>query len=309
MASRLRLGELFGAGLKAVSKYTGTVLAVFVVQTIVATACMFAIALVFAKELSHLPMFDDAVDGDLVSMIWCVRSAPSAFLAAGAIAVAAVMFWQLATWFLVGGLVGVFSQLPEGRGDTARCFGASGAATYLTYVRLALCSLPGLVVALFALGVGLQMVEDRIQFALTIPQLLGPLVLAILPALLLFHFFGTVTDYARIELTLRHESHDPSVVKTYLRTVLWVIRRPITLLHSGLGWLVFGAVSVAYFYLAQGHPMYGAEGAVTLFFVRQGVALLRMAIEVGILGGQVELGRTRPLPPRRVEVKVETKAS
>ena len=54
--------------------------------------------------------------------------------------------------------------------------------------------------------------------------------------------------------------------------------------------------------------MYGAEGAVTLFVVRQGVALLRMAIRVGVLAGQVELGRTRPLPARRVEVKVDPKA-
>jgi len=307
MGNRMRLGELLGAGVRAVSKYTGTLLSVFVVQSIVAGACMFAIAFVLAQELSHLPMFDDAVDGDLVSMIWCVRSAGSTFLAIGGIAIAAILFWQLATWFLVGGLIGVFSQLPEGRGDTARCFGASGAATYLTYARLALCALPGLVISLFAFGLGMVMIADRIEYALTIPQLIGPIVLAALPSLLLLHFFWTVTDYARVELTLRHESHDPSVVKTYLRTLLWVIRRPVTLLHAGLGWVVFGGVTLAYIYLAQGHPMYGAEGAITLFFVRQGVALLRMAIKIGVLGGQVELGRTRPLPPRRVEVKVEAK--
>jgi hypothetical protein len=54
--------------------------------------------------------------------------------------------------------------------------------------------------------------------------------------------------------------------------------------------------------------MYGAEGAITLFVARQGVSLLRMAIRVGVLAGQVELGRTRPLPPRRVEAKVDVKA-
>jgi len=309
VASRLRFGELFGAGVRAVSKYTGTVLAVFVVQSVVALGCMLGIAFLLAQEFSHLPMFDDAVDGDLVAMIWCIKSATSSFLAIGGIMFGAVLFWQLATWFLVGGLVGVFAQLPEGRGDTARCFGASGAATYLTYARLALCALPGFVIALFAFGVGMAVIEDRIEHALTLPQLLGPIVLAALPALLLFHFFWTVTDYARIELTLRHESHDPSVVMTYLRTLIWVARRPVTLVHAGLGWIAFLAVSLAYVYMAQGHPMYGAEGAVTLFFVRQGVALLRMAIHIGVLGGQVELGRTRPLPPRRVEVKVDAKAS
>jgi hypothetical protein len=308
MGNRMRLGELLGAGMRAISKYTGTVLAVFVVQSLVAAACMLAIAFVLANELSHLPMFDDAVDGDLVSMLWVVRGAASSFLAVGGIMAAALIFWQLATWFLVGGLIGVFSQLPEGRGDTARCFGASGAATYLTYARLALCALPGFTLALVALGLGYSAVIDRVQYALTVPQFLGPIILAALPAALLFHLFWTVTDYARVELTLRHDSHDPSVVKTYLRTLLWVVRRPVTLLHAGLGWVLFWLVTIAYIYLAQGHPMYGAEGAVTLFFVRQGVALLRMLIKLGILGGQVELGRTRPLPPRRVAVQAEAKA-
>jgi hypothetical protein len=310
MANRMRLGELLGAGMRAVSKYTGTVLAVFVVQSIVALACMLAIAFVLANELSHLPMFDDAVDGDLVSMIWIVKSAASSFIAVGGIMAAALVFWQLATWFLVGGLLGVFAQLPEGRGDTARCFGASGAATYLTYARLALCALPGFAIALVALflGVSLAAIGDRMQSALTLPQLLGPIILASLPAALLLHLFWTVTDYARVELTLRHESHDPSVVKTYLRTLLWILRRPVTLIHAGLGWVLFWLVTIAYVYLAQGHAMYGVEGAITLFFVRQGVALLRMAIKIGILGGQVELGRTRPLPPRRVAVQAEAKA-
>ena len=43
--------------------------------------------------------------------------------------------------------------------------------------------------------------------------------------------------------------------------------------------------------------MYGPDGAVTLFLVRLGVSLLRMVIRFGVLGGQLELGRTRPHPP------------
>ena len=308
MAARITLGDLLRVGGRAISKYTGTVLAVFVVQSLVALGCMLAMAVAIAQEFSHLPMFDEAVDGDLVAQIWCLRSADSVLLAVGAIAFGALLFWELASWFLVGGLAGVFAQQPEGRGDTARCFGASGAATYLAYARLALCSLPGLVLTLFVFGMGMQIAGDRVEYALTLPQLLGPLVLGALPGLLLLHFFWTVTDYARIELALRHESHDPGVIKTYLRTLLFVVRRPITLLHAGLGWIAFLLVSLAYIYLAQGHPMYGTDGAITLFFVRQGVALLRMAIRIVILGGQVELGRARPLPPRRVEVKIDAKA-
>src|SRR6185503_13695714 len=98
---QVSLRELFGAGMRAVSKYTGTVLTVFVVQSVIAVACMFAITIVLAQQFSHLPMFDDAVDGDLISIIWCLRHAMSAFLAVGGIALGAVLVWQLATWFLV----------------------------------------------------------------------------------------------------------------------------------------------------------------------------------------------------------------
>ncbi len=301
---RLGLRDLIGAGPRAVSRYTGTLLAVFVVQSLVAAACMVAVALVLAQAFAHLPMFDEAVDGDLVALIYCVKWGKPSFVAIGGIVFGAIVLWQLATWFLVGGLNGVLAQRPEGRGDTARCFGASGATTYLTYARLAACSLPGYALVLFVGGTGMGLVANRIEYALTLPQLFGPLLLASLPALLLLHYLWTVADYARAELTLRHDTHDPGVIATYLRTAMFVLRRPVTLVHGALGWLVFLLVTLAYAYLAQGHPMYGTEGAVTLFVARSGVALLRMATRVGILAGQIELGRTRPLPPRRVEVKV-----
>jgi hypothetical protein len=305
---RMGLGDLIGAGPRAVSRYTGTLFAVFVAQTLSAATCMIAVALVFAQAFSHLPMFDEAVDGDLVALIYCVRHGKPSLVATGGIVFGAVALWQLASWFLVGGLNGVLARRPEGRGETARCFGASGAATYLAYARLALCSLPGWVLVLFLFSTGVSLVAQRIQYALTVPELLGPLALAMLPALLVLHLLWTVSDYARAELTLRHDTHDPGVVATYLRTLAYVIRRPVTLVHSALGWLVFMLVTAAYAYLAQGHPMYGAEGAVTLFVARQGVSLLRMATRVGILAGQIELGRTRPLPPRRLETKADPKA-
>jgi hypothetical protein len=304
---RLGLGDLIGAGPRAVSRYTGTLLAVFVAQTLVAAACMVSVALVLAQAFSHLPMFDEAVDGDVVALIYCVRYGKPSLVATGGIVFGAIALWQLASWFLVGGLYGVLARRPEGRGDTARCFGASGATTYLAYARLALCSLPGWVLVLFLLGTGISLVSHRIEHALTLPELFGPLALAMLPAALVLHLVWTVSDYARAELTLRHDTHDPGVVATYLRTLAYVLRRPVTLVHGALGWLVFGLVTAAYAYLAQGHPMYGAEGAVTLFVARQGVSLLRMAVRFGILAGQIELGRTRPLPPRRVEVKVDAK--
>ena len=307
MAIRLGLGDMIAAGPRATGRYTGTLLAVFVAQSLVAATCILAVAVVFAHEFSHLPMFDEAVDGDLVALLYCIRFGKQSMVAIAGIAFGAVMLWQLASWFLVGGLYGVLAQRPEGRGDTARCFGAGGAATYLAYLGLALCSVPGWIVVLFALGVGMGLGAPHIAHALTVPELLGPLLVATIPALVLLHVLWTISDYARAELALRHDTHDPGVIATYLRTVAYVFRRPVTLVHGAIGWLVFGLVTVAYAYLAQGHPMYGAEGAITLFVARQGVSLLRMTIRVGVLAGQIELGRTRPLPPRRVEVKVDAK--
>jgi hypothetical protein len=299
MAVRLGLPDLIGAGPRAVGRYTGTLLAVFLVQTIVAVACMLGIATLLAQAFSHLPMWDEAVEGDLFALIACIRHAKAHLIGCAGIAFGALLLWQLASWFLVGGTLGVLTQRPEGRGDTARTFGASGASTYLAYARVALCSLPGWALVLFAFGTGISLVEPRIEHALTIAELVWPLVVAILPALLLTLILWTVTDYARVELTLRYESHDPSAVATYLRTIAYVLKRPVTLVHSLLGWLVFAIISIGCAYLAHGHPMFGAEGAVALFVIRQGVALARSAVRYGVLAGQVEIGRTRALPPRR----------
>jgi hypothetical protein len=296
---RLGLGDLFGAGGRALSRYTGTLFAVFIAQSLLAAGCLVAIFVVLAQVFSHLPMFDDAVDGDLVALIYCLKWGKPSFLAIAGIIFGGLVIWQLISWFLVGGLYGVLDTRPEGRRETARVFGASGAATYLAYARLALCALPGWIVVLFALFVGLGMVSPGLETALTVPQVVGPLFLAVLPAMLLAHYLWTVTEYARIELTLRSGTHDVGVIATYLRTLLWVARRPLTLLHSGFGWFVVFLVTLAYAYLAAGHPMYGTDGAITLFLVRLGVSLLRMAIRFGVLAGQVELGRTRPLPRQR----------
>jgi len=308
MAARLRLADLVGAGSRAVGRYTGTLLAVFVVQSLIAVACMLAIAFALAQTFSHMPMWDDAVDGDLVSLIYCLRFGKPTLQASAGIAFGAVLLWTLVSWFVVGGINGVLAQRPEGRGETARCFGASGANTYLAYGKLALCSIPGWFVALFVLGIGIQFASTRIEYAVTVPQLILPLVVAVVPALLILHVVWTITDYARVELTLRMSSHEPSVVMTYLRTTAFVLLRPLTLAHGALGWLAFAAITVGYMYLSQGHPMYGAEGAITLFVIRQGVALARMAIRFGVLGGQLELGKMRPLPPRRIESKAEAKS-
>jgi hypothetical protein len=304
---KITLGDLLGSGSRAITRYTGTLLAVFVVQTIVMLAAMFATAMVLANAFAHLPIWDDAVDGDLVSLVVCLKFARGNFLACSSIAFGAILLWSLASWFLAGGVYGVLAQRPEGRAETARTFGASGAATYLTYARLALCAVPGWLLAMLVFALCSGFALQKVQYALTVSDLVGPLLLAIGPALLVMHVMMTVVDYARVELTLRHDSHEPGVIATYLRTLGFVLRRPLTLVHSGLGWLVFVAITLGYGYLAHNRPMYGATGAITLFVIRSGVSLARMAIRFGVLAGQVDLGGSRPLPPRRVEVKAPPK--
>ena len=300
---RLGLRDLVSAGPRAVGRYTGTLLAVFVVQTLVAIAVMVAVAIVLAQTFAHLPLWDDAVDGDTLALAWCLRFARSHFVACGGIALGGLFLWGLASWFLVGGLLGVLAQKPEGRGDTARCFGASGAITYLKYARLALCSLPGWMLAFFAWATGMSLVANRIEYALTIPELVLALVLGCGPALLVVHLNATITDYARVELTLRDATHDPGVIRTYLRAVGFVLRRPVTLVHAALGWIAFALVTILYSYIAMDRAMYGAEGAVTMFVIRQGVCLARTALRMGVLAGQVELGRTRVLATPKPEPK------
>lgn len=309
MATRLRLGGLFGAAPRAIGRYTGTLLAVFVVQSVLAIVCMGAVAIVLARTFGKLPMWDDAVDGDLVALVYCLRHGKDAILASLGIVIGTVLLWQFASWFISGGIYGVLSNRPEGRGDTARCFGAAGASTFLPYVRLSLCAVPGLLVVVVVFLWCRNLMIDRILTALTLPQLATALAIMILPALFLLHVLWTVADYARVEITLRGESHRPSALMTYLRTLAFVMKRPITLAHGALGWIAFIAITVGYMYLAHGHPMYGAEGAVTLFVIRQGVALARTAIRFGVMAGQIELGKTRALPPRRVESTVDAKKS
>jgi hypothetical protein len=298
---RPSLGALLGAGGRAVGHYTGTVLAVFVAQTLLAGAAMIGVALILAQAFALHPRFDDAVDGDLVALIAVVRHAKVTFAAIGGLGVAVLLLWQVTSWFLAGGLYGVLATRPEGRAPTARCFGGAGAATYLAYARLALCALPARVLALIVFGLCVGAAAPRIGHALVPADLVGPLALALGPVGLLLHLQWTIDDYARIELTLRRDD-PPSAVKTYVRATGYVITHPITLLHAALGWLGWLAITALYMALAQGRPMYGAGGALTLLVIRLGVALARHAIRVAILAGQVELGRTLVRTPRTVTI-------
>jgi hypothetical protein len=293
---RSAFAVMMSAGREALVRYTGTLLALFVAQLVLAMTAVFAMARVLAAAFADLPFFDRAVDGDLSALIYFLRNHREVLAAAGWLGGGAVLLWLVLSWFLIAGAISVLAERPEGRAATARSFGASGASAFLPLVRLSILSSPAYLVVAMVLGVGLDAVAERLEYALTFPRLIGWTVLGAGPALLLLHVLWTITDYARVELVLRRDTHELTVISAYVRAIGFVLRRPVTLVHSGLGWLLIAALSFGYVMASHGHPMSGTGGAITLLIVRQGLVLLRMAVHFAILGGQVALTRQRPVP-------------
>lgn len=293
---QLSLRELLVAGRESLARYTGTLFSLFLVQLVLAMAAVFAMARVLAAAFAHLPYFDRAVDGDLAGWVYILRNHREVIAATGWLGGGAVLLWLIISWFLTAGSISVLAERPEGRAATARCFGAAGASSFLALVRLSILSAPAYLIVAMALGVGLDAVSPRLAYALSFPQLLGWLAVGAGPALLLLLLLWTITDYARAELVLRRDSHELSVIAAYARAIGFVLRRPMTLLHAGLGWALVVAITLGYMLASHDHPMVGTDGAITLLVVRQGVVLLRLAVHFAVLGGQVAATRQRPLP-------------
>ena len=76
------------------------------------------------------------------------------------------------------------------------------------------------------------------------------------------------------------------------------MRNPRSLLHALLGWALVLGVSLGYVGLTHGRDLFGTSGAITIFLVRQSLSLIRIAIKIAIIGGQLELGSSNPLPRR-----------
>lgn len=290
------LWPLITAGWHALARYTGTLLVMFVAQLVLTGAAVFGMAQLLASVFAQTPYFDRAVDLDLTAAIYFLRNHREVLLAAGWIGLGAVLMWQVGSWFLTAGAMGVMATRPEGRGETARCFGAAGAAGFLPFMGVALASLPAYLLVSLVLGLGLDAVSARVAYAPTLGHLLGYLAAGMTPALLLLLATWTATDYARAELVLRRDSHSLSVVAAYGRAWAFVLSRPRALLHASLGWLLVAGVGIAYAVASAGHPMAGTRGALALLVVRQGVVLAQLAIRFGVLGGVVALSRQRPLP-------------
>ncbi|HPH67780.1 MAG TPA: hypothetical protein PLF40_18610 [Kofleriaceae bacterium] len=296
--------ELIAAGWRGVTRYTGTLFTVFVAQSLVALICLVMLSQVFASVFAQRPMFDEGVRGDLIALVWAARYGSSTLIASAWLVVGVALLWSIASWFLVGGVNAVLLKRPEGRAATARQFGAGGVNTFLKYGLLTFLSVPFLVVVLFVLGMCATVAVPKMQYALTMPQLLAPLALALLPALFLLAVGWTVLDYARLDLSQHRDSHELGAFSAYFRALRLVVTRPLTIGHTLLGWLVWLAIGVGYSYIAFGHPMLGAGGAVTLYVIRLGVQLLRMATKFAVMAGQAYLHEQRTAPPRTVEADI-----
>ncbi len=287
------------AGRRALAEYTGMLFGLFLIQALTAWAAGVAMQGVLMSAFGDRPMFDDGVDGDVIALLDALRDADLVIAALGWLATGAILLWVMVSWFLIAGLITVLADQPRGRAATVRSFGGGGAASYFVLMRLAAISMIGHMVVLLVALFGLGAVSTRIDQALTFREVAGALVVGLAPALLLTVLLWTVIDYARVELVTRRASHERlGAIVAFGRACAFVVRRPVTLLHQGLGLLVFVAITVLYAWAAHGRAMLGASGAVSLLVIREGLALVRMATEVAVIGGQVELGATRPPPPR-----------
>jgi hypothetical protein len=298
---RVGLTQMLRAGVRAVSDYTGTFFGLFLVQLLVAAGTGFVIWQIFASQFAHRPLFDEGVDGDLVSLIEALRHSGTILMSVRWVAIGAVVLWLFLSWFLTGGLIAVLAERPHGRRETARTFGAGGAATFFVFARLGILSLVGHALVFVVAVIGLDLVIDDVERALTLGHALGALFLGLLPAIIVMSLLWTIIDHARVELVLRRPTHERlGAIATFLRASAFVLRRPIAFAHVLVWIAAFLLVSVLYAWAGFGHAMLGASGAIALAIVRQGVVLVRMGLKVALVGGQVELGATRPPPPRPV---------
>jgi hypothetical protein len=296
--TRVGLRQMLRAGVRAVSEYTGTFFGLFLVQLILAAGAGFVIWRILWGAFAHQPLFDEGIDGDMVSLIEALRHADTLIGAVSWIALGAIMLWIFVSWFLAGGLIAVLAGRPHGRRDTARTFGAGGATHFFVFARLGVISVIGHIVVVAIALLGLGMVGDTIDRALTLGEVVGALVIAFLPALLLLLALWTIIDHARVELVLRRPTHERlGAFAAFTRASAYLVRRPVAYLHVLLWAAAFLGVTVLYAWAAFGHAMMGVSGAIALAVVRQGLALVRMGFKVALVGGQVELGATRPPPP------------
>jgi hypothetical protein len=178
----MTITAMLKAGGRSVRRYPGLVAAVYVVQLAVAAIGGFAFARSLASELANRPLFDRAVDGDLVALATVVSEHGAVFTAHLWLGAALALCYAVASWFLHGGLIAAFQDpSPASRREAARRFGAGGAASFARYAAISLWSCIPYAPAAFALALGVGLASDRLTEAMTFSGALAPIALAALP--------------------------------------------------------------------------------------------------------------------------------
>lgn len=273
-------------GVRALRRYTGLALMLYLVQLGVAAIGGLVIARVLASLFADNLLFDQAVEGDAAALITFVRVNAELLPGLVWIGSTAVATYALVSWFLVGGLVAVLLDRPRDRRSTVATFGAGGAVTFFPYARLALwCIVPYIAIGFAALA-GLAIAADAIESAITGSAFVGALALALAPALVLLLCQYTAVDYARLELS-RHPG--TAAWRAFLRGYRQIFSRWRPLVHALIYHLLFAAVTVLLIVITWDRPMLGASGAVWLLVIRQLAAMTRFAGKFVLVGGQVEL--------------------
>lgn len=285
------LGALLAAGGGALVRHRQLALALYAVQLVVSVVVGAVVATALVAPLARHPIFDDAVDGDLFSLLAVLGQHSDLLIGLAWVGVALALLWGALSWFLTGGLLAVLaapSDATTAPGARARTFGAGGAVLMFAYGRLWLWSLIpyAAIVALLVLGLGPA--SDLALQALTAGELARTAALGALPAALLWLVTRTALDYARVELALQPQL---SSGRALLRALRFMARRPMALVHFGTYCALWLGATASYLAVTWQRPFAGAAGALALFALRQLSLAVRFGLHVGLLAGQLRLRR------------------
>jgi hypothetical protein len=284
------LGQLITGGARAVTRYKGLFITLYLVQLVIAGLVAWTASKVLATVFAHSPVFDQAVAGDLASLIFVITDQLYVFASILFLALGAVLGYAILSWYLIGGLNAVLLTAPDKRGEVARCFGAGGARTFYAYVRLFLLSLVpyGIIASLFLFG--LSSAADDLAYGLTFGDVAAAVLPKLSPALFLLLIHLTVLDYARIELSRTIGLASRHAFFRAYKTVLtdW---RPLAHVLTYIAF--FALVSTIYIYATQGHAMAGALGAIALFVIRQLFLVVRYLGKMTCASGQIVYANQR----------------
>ncbi len=295
-----RLGRMLAAGAAPLGRYPGLVVTLYAVQFAVSALAGWVMAFCLAAAFSRQPLFDQAVGGDIVAALVLLRDNLALAAAVLATGLGAVATYAVVSWFLAGGLIAILIEKPVGRRNVAERFGAAGASTFFAFARLWLwCLIPYAASALlFAMGAAHA--HDQVKSALTFGDVLAALLPALLPAAAIAWITSLAAGYARIAISLDRERPAWRALLAGYHLVATRWRAPAHALLFGLAWI---AITLLYLFVAGDRAMAGAGGACLLFGLRQLTAILRFAVKIAFVGGQVELA-TSASQPRRAAARL-----